>query len=194
MKKAVVAVLAAVAASFVVAGCATGAPQQAQQQQWAAIEPPFVQAAQANPPEDAFIGIGTGRALTANAAQTMAANRARVAIAQQMNSSVRNMITDYTGTSEIEPAMLQFFETVSRTLSEATLVGSVPNTQTFQADGGGFEAWTVMTMPRANANAMIANASQSAAALAPHANAALWAEDRMDAAFAQRDTPTVVRD
>ena len=165
----------------------------AQDQGWQVVEPPFVQQAQLNPPEDAYIGIGNGRAMTLNAARMMAENRARVSIAQQMNSAVRNMITDYTGTSELEPAMLQFFETVSRTLAEADLRGTQPDTRTFR-DGNAYEAWSVMTLSRSDAHGTIANAAASAHMLAPHASAALWSLDRMDAAFEHRDMAEIIRD
>ena len=181
-----------VAAAFIAASCATPGPVAGGAAQPQAVEPEFVLAAQSNPPEDAYVGIGNGRAMTLNAARQMAENRARVSIAQQMNSAVRNMITDYTGTSEIEPAMLQFFETVSRTLAEAELRGSRPYTRTFR-DGNTFEAWTVMTMSKSDAHGTIANAAASAQMLAPHASAALWSLDRMDAAFEQRDRPEIVR-
>jgi len=191
MKRVFGFVVLAAAVGFAVS-CAS-APSGGDAQQWQAAEPPFVQEAQFNPPEDAYVGIGNGRAMTLNAARQMAENRARVSIAQQMNSSVRNMITDYTGTSEIEPAMLQFFETVSRTLAEAELRGTRPFTQTFR-EGNTFEAWTVMTLAKSDAHGTIADAAASAHMLAPHASAALWSLDRMDAAFEQRDGAAIVRD
>jgi len=190
MKRTVIATLAA-ATVFFAASCATPGPAPAATQPQA-LEPEFVLAAQSNPPEDAYVGIGNGRAGTMNAARQMAENRARVSIAQQMNSAVRNMITDYTGTSEIEPAMLQFFETVSRTLAEAELRGSRPYTRTFR-DGNTFEAWTVMTLAISDAHSTMAAAASAAHTLAPHASAALWSLDRMDAAFEQRDRAEIVR-
>ncbi|MCL2380221.1 MAG: hypothetical protein FWC64_01345 [Treponema sp.] len=189
MKRMSVFVAVAVAAAFAITACRSAPTGE---DQWAAAEPPFVQQAQANP-DEVYVGIGTGRAMSMNAARQMAENRARVSIAQQMNSSVRNMITDYTGTSELEPAMLQFFETVSRTLTEVELRGTRPDTRT-RRDGNTFEAWTVITISKSDAHSTIANAAASAHMLAPHASAALWSLDRMDAAFEQRDTPAIIRD
>jgi len=192
MKRTFVVTLA-VAMVFIATSCASAPAGGGATAQRQAVEPDFVLEAQFNPPEDAYVGIGTGRAATLNAARQMAENRARVSITQQMNSSVRNMIRDYTGTSEIEPAMLQFFDTVSRSLAEANLRGTRPRTQTFQV-GNQFEAWTVMTLATNDAHSAIASASASAHALAPHINAALWSLESMDAAFEQRDRATVVRD
>jgi len=182
-----------VAVGLIASSCGTG--PAAQQQQAAPlredITPDFVAQAQDHPPGNAFLGIGTGSALTQAASRSMAENRARVSLAQQMNSSVRNMIIDYTGTSEIEPAMLQFFETVSRTLAEANLVGTRPNTRTFRV-GSSYESWTVMTLTTSDAHRAIANASEAQRALAPHATAALWGLERMDALFEQRDRAIIV--
>ncbi|MCL2380458.1 MAG: hypothetical protein FWC64_02560 [Treponema sp.] len=196
MKRAFIFVSLAVLVVFTAASCRSVPPeweqwqqqQQQQQQQWEAAEPPFIQEVMSNPPDDAYVGIGTARAGNLNMARQIAENRARVSIAQQIDSSVMNMIEDYAAGSDMEPeAMLSFQQTVSRTLAEADLRGTRPYTRTFR-DGNAFEAWTIMTMPRVDANNTIA------AALAPHANAALWALDRMDAAFEQRNAPTVVRE
>jgi len=179
-----------IAVAFIATSCATGPGAQASPQR-EDITPDFVAQAQDNPPGDAFLGIGTGRAMTQNASRSMAENRARVSLAQQMDSSVRNMVTDYTGTSEIEPAMLQFFETVSRTLAEANLVGTRPNTRTFRV-GNSYESWTVMTLSTSDAHRAIAHASEAQRALAPHASASMWGLDRMDALFDQRDRAVII--
>ena len=192
MKRTSVFVVCAVMSVFFAASCTSGAAATQSVNTMQAAEPQFVQDALNNPPEDAYVGIGTGSAMTMNAARQMSENRARVAISQEINSTVRNMITDYTGTSEIEPAMLQFFETVSRTLAEAELRGSRPYTRTFR-DGNTFEAWTVMTLAISDAHSTMAAAASAAHTLAPHASAALWSLDRMDAAFEQRDRAEIVR-
>jgi hypothetical protein len=78
------------------------------------------------PPEDAMWGIGSARQSSDNLSMTMAENRARVSIAQQLNSMVQNMITDYArdaGTSGSQ-ANLSLQESVSRSLAEAKLTGA----------------------------------------------------------------------
>jgi len=193
MSRTLFAVAMTLALGLIATSCATGsaAPQQQAAPQREDITPDFVAQAQDNPPGDAFLGIGTGSAMTQAASRSMSENRARVSLAQQMNSSVRNMVIDYTGTSEIEPAMLQFFETVSRTLAEANLVGTRPNTRTFRV-GNSYESWTVMTLSTSDAHRAIAHASEAQRALAPHASAAMWGLERMDTLFEQRDRAVIV--
>jgi hypothetical protein len=80
------------------------------------------------PPEDALWGIGSAKQSTDNMSMTMAENRARVSISQQLSSMVQNMITDYTrdaGTSNSQ-ASISLQESVSRTMSEAKLTGAKP--------------------------------------------------------------------
>jgi hypothetical protein len=78
------------------------------------------------PPEDALWGIGSAKQSTDNLAMTMAENRARVSVAQQLSSLVQNMITDYSrdaGTAGSQ-ASISLQESVSRSLAEAKLTGA----------------------------------------------------------------------
>ncbi|MDR3303612.1 MAG: LPP20 family lipoprotein [Treponema sp.] len=80
------------------------------------------------PPEDALWGIGTAKQSTDNMSMTMAENRARVSISQQLSSMVQIMITDYTrdaGTAGSQ-ASISLQESVSRSMSEAKLTGARP--------------------------------------------------------------------
>jgi hypothetical protein len=59
-----------------------------------------------------------------NMSRTMAENRARQSIAQELSSNVKNMIEDHTAGSEYANAGSQFAQTVSQTLAEAKLAGA----------------------------------------------------------------------
>jgi hypothetical protein len=91
------------------------------------------------------------------------------------------MITDYTASAETDPsAALSFQETITTALSQSTLQGAtVVNMD--QTENGDF--WVVVLLTKSNAATEIASAAESAARLTPGANAAMWAQDRMDAAF-----------
>ena len=189
MKRTMVFGIFVLTMAIIAAGCASG-PDASRR---VANDPDWVLEAQLNQPEDAFLGVGTATLGTENAARQAAENRARVSLAQQMISVVRNMIEDYTGASEMESATLQFFQTVSRTLSEARLTGSRPITRSYKV-GSSFEAWTVMTLGTSQAQKEIISAVESARILAPHFDANFTAQESMDAALAARDRPVTVRE
>jgi hypothetical protein len=80
-----------------------------------------------NPPqlEDSLLGIGIAKMSNMNMSRNMAENRARVAISQQLSTHVRNMIDDMASESEGDRStVLNFSQSVSRSLSEANLVGT----------------------------------------------------------------------
>jgi hypothetical protein len=91
--------------------------------------PGFVNDAYRNASEDVLIGIGTckiGNDMSKmGTGKTFAEMRARADLAQQLNSIVKNMVNDYTVTSELDPsAAVSFQETVTQSLSIAQLKGS----------------------------------------------------------------------
>jgi hypothetical protein len=143
------------------------------------------------PPEDALWGIGSARQSTDNMSMTMAENRARVSISQQLSSVVQNMITDYTrdaGTSGSQ-ASISLQESVSRSLSEAKLTGAKPLKRWKGPDG---TWWYLLEYKKADA------AKQAADIFATEAEQ--YAEfktdqalDMMDAQLAKnKEKPTVV--
>ena len=198
-RTAIVFITLAVSLSFLLVSCSSGPQQQQQQHQRTATEPDWVLQRQDYPPENMFQGIGTARVNNNSMSRTMAEARARVSLAQQMSSVVRNMIIDFTGASESEPDIVQYMENVSRLLAEAHLQGTHPTIRSYNVGPNTFEGWAVMTFARADANRVMANAAnQAVAALAPHRQEALRGLRDMDRAFDQhferRDPTNIVRE
>jgi hypothetical protein len=106
--------------------------------------PSFVNDAYLGASEDVIIGIGTYRigndVSKMGTGKTFAETRARADISRQLTSIVRNMVTDYTATSEIDPAAaLSLQENITQTLSRAELKGS--RTVKMDLDGNGLLGW-----------------------------------------------------
>ncbi|MDR1306557.1 MAG: hypothetical protein LBK74_03155 [Treponema sp.] len=145
--------------------------------------PQFVNDAYLNASEDVLVGIGTYKIGTDMSrmgnAMTFAQTRARADIARQLQSIVKNMVTDYAAASELDPgAALSFQENITQALARADLRGAkvvVSNT-----DNG--LLWVVMEYSKSSA-ANDYSAAASAAKLAVPAAAAFDALARMENAF-----------
>jgi hypothetical protein len=179
------------------AGCATtggaavstaapAAPAAAAQQTTPQLSgvPDFVNAAFLNASEDVLIGIGTykigGDMSKMSTGKTFAETRARADISRQLQSIVKNMITDYTASSELDPsAALSFQEEITQALSKSDLKGA--KTIAMNSDNNGL-LWVVMEYSK-SAAANDYSAAASAAKLAVPAAAAFDAASRMDNAF-----------
>jgi hypothetical protein len=148
--------------------------------------PDFVNDAYIKASEDVLIGIGTYKIGNDNSkissAMTFAQTRARADIARQLDSIVKNMVTDYVAQSELDPtAALSFQETITTALAKAELKGAkVVQSQT---DNG--LLWVVMEYSKSAAYAEAINPAQAAAKLAVPAAAAFDAQTRMENAFDQ---------
>ncbi|MDR1100503.1 MAG: LPP20 family lipoprotein [Treponema sp.] len=146
--------------------------------------PDFVNSAYQNASEDVLIGIGTyrigGDMSKMSTAMTFAQTRARADISRQLQSIIKDMITDYTATSELDPsASLSFQESVTQALSRAELRGAkIVQSDT---DTNGL-LWVVMEYSK-SAAASDYDAATSAAKLAVPAAAAFDAMSRMENAF-----------
>jgi hypothetical protein len=146
--------------------------------------PDFVNDAYLNASEDVLIGIGTykiGNDMSKmGMGKTMAETRARADIARQLSAVVRDMVTDYTAASEVDPsAAVSFQETITQTLSKAELKGA--RTVKMDRDNNGL-LWVVMEYGKSAAIAEVKQAVD-AAKLAVPAAIAFDAANRMDAAF-----------
>ena len=141
--------------------------------------PDFVVDAIMNAPEDALMGIGTANMQTLAMSRTMSTNRARVEIAQTMNSVAQAMVRDYFAGNELSNDALAFAESISVTLTQADVSGARIVAQNATPDG---TVWTVVLLDKATVTREI-NAAQAAARLAVPAMASFSAEDRMNAAF-----------
>jgi hypothetical protein len=139
-----------------------------------------------NASEDVLIGIGTykiGNDMSKmGTGKTFAETRARADLARQLDSIVKNMVNDYTATSEIDPgAAVSFQETVTQSLSKAQLRGA--RTVKLERDDNGI-LWVVMEFSK-SAAAEEVNQAANAAKLAIPAAAAFDALDRMETAFSK---------
>jgi hypothetical protein len=146
--------------------------------------PSFVNDAFLNASEDVLIGIGSyriGNDMTKiGTGKTFAETRARADLSRQLSTIVKNMVTDYTATSEIDPAAaLSFQETITQTLSQSELRGA--KTIKMDTDTNGL-LWVVMDYSKSAAIQEV-NQAASAAKLAIPAAAAFDALTRMDTAF-----------
>ncbi|MDR1617982.1 MAG: hypothetical protein LBS06_02900 [Treponema sp.] len=146
--------------------------------------PDFVNKAYLNASEDVLIGLGTykigGDVSKMSTGKTFAETRARADISRQLQSIVKNMITDYTASSELDPsASLSFQEEVTQALSKSDLKGA--RTIEMQTDDNGL-LWVVMEYSK-SAAANDYSAATAAAKLAVPAAAAFDALSRMDNAF-----------
>ena len=179
MKKTLFVALAA-AVVFATVSCGT-TQRAASGRSVGGVVPEFVREALTNVPENALVGIGTANLPSLNQSRTIAQTRARADISRQLNSVISEMITDYTASAETDPsAALAFQETITTALSRSTLVGATTVNEDATENG---DYWVVMILTQDNAAREIANAAESAARLSPGANAAMWAEDRMNAAL-----------
>jgi len=174
MKKIIGLVLALCAISALL-GCASKPP--------ASSGMPFnVGNARRNAPEDVLVGIGNAKMGTVAQSRNIAATRARAEISNSLDSMVKNMVRDYTASSEVDPnAALAFQENITVTLSKSQLSGAV--IQFEEPDSNG-EWWVVMYLSKANVAKEITQA-QAQARLAVPAMSSFDAEKRMNEAFEQ---------
>ncbi|MCL1992240.1 MAG: hypothetical protein FWG66_04765 [Spirochaetes bacterium] len=187
MKKTVIAAFAA-SLIFVLAACG-GTPPPEQPPVVVSGMPASVQSFMAALPEDVLVGIGVARLQTTHQSMTMSANRARVAIAQTMDSVVQGMIRDYFGANELTGDTLAFSESISVTLTHADVSGTRMAVIETMPDG---TVWSVGVLDRATATQAI-NQAQVQARLAVPAMASFDAEARMQEAFAQRNAGVPVQ-
>jgi hypothetical protein len=146
--------------------------------------PDFVNEAYRTASEDALIGVGMytiGNDITKmSTGKTFAETRARADLTRQLSVMVKDMVTDYTGTSEIEAAKVSFQENVTQTLASTTLTGA--RTKVLQADNG--ILYVVMELGKSAATDIV-NQAVNAAKLAVPAMIAFDGVERMEAKFAK---------
>ena len=110
-----------------------------------------------DPPNDKEYVFGIGSAKMANVNQSLQAadSRARGDIATKLKVEVESMIIDYSRTAGTEnnQAALMFYESISRQMTDATLIG-VEVVKREQTKDGSF--WTLMRISKANAAASAA--------------------------------------
>jgi PBP1b-binding outer membrane lipoprotein LpoB len=164
---------------------AATAPQPAATAKSLSGVPAFVNEAYLNASEDVLIGIGTykiGNDMSkVGTGKTFAETRARADLSRQLTTMVKDMVTDYTATSETDPSVaISFQETVTQTLSKSDLKGA--KTVKMETDGSTGLLWVVMEYSKSAAVQEV-NQAANAAKLAIPAAAAFDALSRMDTAF-----------
>ena len=145
--------------------------------------PQFVNDAYQNASEDVLIGVGNYKIGTdmskMSTGMTFAQTRARADISRQLTTIIKNMITDYVATSELDSdASLSFQENITQALSKADLKGArIVASNTYNG-----LLWVVMEYSKSAAISDY-SAAQAAAKLAIPAAAAFDATARMENAF-----------
>ena len=138
--------------------------------------------ARRNAPEDVLVGIGNAKMGTTAQSRNIAATRARAEISNIMDSMVKNMVRDYTASSEVDPqAALAFQENITITLSKSNLSGAVIQFEEPDSDG---QWWVVIHLSKANVVKEISQAQAQAKLVVP-TMASFDAEKRMNEAFEQ---------
>jgi len=176
-KRTIVMVLGIVLLSLFVAACASKPKEP--EKTFGGV-PDFVKQAYRSASEDVLIGVGAYKG-TDDAARRYATERARVDISRQLKTIVDSMVTDYDARSEQDKkAVVSFQESITRSLSKATLSGSKP--EGFDVVDG--TTWAIVSYSKSLAarDLELGNA-ESAARLAAPAAAAFDALTRMDNAF-----------
>ena len=155
MKKGFVSILILVLA-FLVFGCGSS-PQKVSDPSM----PPWINE---RPPEDMLWGIGVADNAQVQMRMTMADSRARQDLSRQLQVLTQGMVTDYAREAGgiNNTAALQFSETITRQLSQATLSGAVREQVWTAPDNK--TLWTRLQMSKADAAREIQKAVDSEAA------------------------------
>jgi len=121
--------------------------------------PPWVNE---QPPEDMLWGIGVSSNAQQQMRLTMADSGARQDIARQLQTLAQGMVTDYSREAGgiNNTAAMQFQETVSRQIAQATLTGAVRDVMWTTADGK--TLWMRLKMSKADAAKTAADQAQKA--------------------------------
>lgn len=173
MRRALILVLAGVVA-VVVASCAStkgGSPEKA--------NPKGIPSFYLNPPQskDTIYGVGEAHLSTLTLSRTTALSRARDDVARQVQTAVKNAVTDYAQQSGEgkNQQTVQFVETISRQVANVTLSG-VRTDRIEVADDG--TVYALVSYP-------VANVLQAAQTEFQRNEASAFAEFKADQALKQ---------
>ncbi|GHU38043.1 hypothetical protein FACS1894172_21600 [Spirochaetia bacterium] len=143
-----------------------------------------------NPPayEGAIVGFGISTSQDRATALTQSETRARVAIAQTLSATVDAMVTDYiksTGSGESERNM-NFFESISRTITTQRISGTTIKDRHFAQDG---TTYALAVLNAADAKKMVADVASTQGSIA-ELNA-MNALQRLDEQIAKHDSSLI---
>lgn len=188
MMKKIVLVLVVLSLVFMAAACGSAPAADSAPAERMSGLPDIVRNARRNAPEGVLIGVGSAKLASMSQSKVLAETRARAEIARAMNSMVREMVRDYTASSEVDPdSALAFQENINVTLAEAKIQGAVISDEDF-IDG---IYYVVIYLSKTDVVKEI-NQAQAAAKLAIPAMASFNAEARMDAAFDKQSTEEII--
>jgi hypothetical protein len=190
MKKLILSFCLMAAVLMVVACAATPAAAPAPAAPAASRDPNLPEWLDDFPPEDAIWGIGTAKQSSESMSMTTAENRARVAVARQLNQKVQNMFTDYNldAGNAGKQANSSLQEEVSRLLTNADLSGARPVKRWKAPDG---TWWYLVEYKKSDAKKTVAGilVNEEAAYAQFKSQQAL---QMMDAQFAKNEKPLQV--
>ncbi|MCL2042515.1 MAG: LPP20 family lipoprotein [Treponema sp.] len=142
------------------------------------------------PPVDVFWGIGDARLQNESLARQTATNRARRAVAEEVNVQIQGMMTDYAGEAGLinDSRSIQAIENITRTVVNNSISGATVNRQEQMPDG---TWWVRVEMRKADARGQYVNAvNNEAADFAEFMSAR--ALDQLDHQLQQQSTPRIV--
>ena len=165
---------------FFLTGRRPGQPDGTPMRRIAGNVPDFVRQAVAAVPADSLIGIGTAKLATLSYSRSVATTRARAEISRQMITMVREMVRDYTASSEIDSATVRSFEfNITGILSQSRLQGATVIAEDMDANGS---YWVEVQLTKTNVAAEI-NQAAAAAKLAVPAMLSFNQDRMMNAAI-----------
>lgn len=152
MKKVTYLVLLAVLAVFAM-GCAT-APEASEAPETSEIPDWFLMPPQA---EDAMYGVGSANSSDVNIAIQKAETRALTNLSRQLETQVQNMVTQYTQEAGVDgnTQVVEFFEDITRQVSEQTLNGWARKNADYSSNGGSYTAFILVELPIGQAAAAV---------------------------------------
>ncbi|MCL2600016.1 MAG: hypothetical protein FWD88_02390 [Treponema sp.] len=151
--------------------------------------PDFVRTAVGRAPGNAIVGIGTVRMANLHVARTISQTRAMTEISRQLQSVVKDMVTDYIAATSADPqVLLAFQEAITVTLSQNRIQGASIVYEGQDADG---QYWVVTMITPRNAAAEILAAAELTAARVPGVPPTVLADGRMDTALARQSQAAI---
>jgi hypothetical protein len=150
--------------------------------------PDFVKKALINAPKDSLVGIGTAKLASLSQSMTIAETRARAQIGRQISSMMRDMVTDFAQSSEVDPdSAVGFQEVITQSVSKSNMTGASVTDMDQTPDG---TVWCVVTMNKENIGKEVKQ-EVAAAKLAVPKMQAFKAVDRLDAAIAKENAKAI---
>jgi hypothetical protein len=164
-------------------GCATAPTTTSTAPHLVGGYPKSIQDAVAAVPDGYFVGVGYTESKTA-ASKSIAATRARAAIAQQLETVIKNMVEDYNASSEAHDDLESFQSEITVAVTQANLVGN--REIGFFVDENNI-VWVAIRYSMEEAKNLIAQSTRDSGRLNESQRQALLAEDRLNKALGKNN-------